>query len=185
MTTFQYLITRFLHHVEAFWFSADISKCGFHTWRWLCEFFLTESATFGVCLSANLAQVIWLGVTLSTEIFFACIASNSIPGHMFSSFLTYKIASFVFKSFLDLTWNKFHDISTRAAYKIWIQFNNLQFLLFRYFSFLIWSKILIKFEILNFNIAFWTMYIFILWFPVYCLLFKTLNMALMKAISTL
>lgn len=104
---------------------------------------------------------------------------------MNSSFLTYRIASFVFKSFLDFTWHKFHDISTGAAYKIWIQFNNLQFLLLRYFSFLFWSKILIKFEILNFNLASWTFYIFILRLPVYSLLFETLNMALMKAISTL
>jgi len=185
MTTFQYFITRFLHHVEAFSFSADISKCWLHTWRWLFEFFLTESATFGVSLSAHFTQVIWLGVTAGTEVFLALMASNSIVGHVNSCFMTYRIASFVFESFLDFTWHKFHDITTWAAYKIWIQFNNLQFLLLRYFSLLVWSKVLIKFEILNFNLTSCTFYIFILRLSVFSLIFKTINMALMPTISTL
>jgi len=104
MTTFQYFVARFLHGVEAFSFSADVSKRWFHTWRWLLEFFLTESALLSVCLPTHLTQVIWLVVATGTEVFLALMASNSIFCHMNSRILTYKIASFVFKSFLDFTW---------------------------------------------------------------------------------
>jgi hypothetical protein len=104
MTTFQYFVARFLHQVEAFSFSADVSKRWFHTWRWLLEFFLTESALLGVSLPAQFTQMIWLVVATGTEVFLALMASNSIFCHMNSRILTNRISSIVFKSFLDFTW---------------------------------------------------------------------------------
>lgn len=162
MSTRQYFIARFLHQVEAFSFSTNISECWFHTWWRLCEFFLTKSATFGISLSADFTQVIWLGITWGTEVFFAYMASNSIVCHMLSSFKTYWVSSFIFETFLYFTWLKLHNVSTRAAYEIWVQFNNLHFLLLLYFCLLIWSEIFIELILLHNCLTSCTFNIFIL-----------------------
>ena len=162
MSTIQYFIARFLHQVEAFSFSTNISERWFHTWRWLLEFFLAESATFGISLSTQFTQVIWLSVTCDTEVFLAYMTSDSLVGHMNSSFMTYRISSFVFEAFLHFTWHKLHNISTAATNEIWIQLYNLHLLLLLYFCLLIWSKIFIELILLYNSLASSTFNIFIL-----------------------
>jgi len=125
VTTGQNFITRLLHNVEAITLSTHISECWFHTWRWLLEFFFTESATFVIGLSTKLSQVIWFSVATSTEILLTFRASNSMICHVLSSICTYQITFVVFKSFLNITWHEFHNVSTGTTHKIWIQFNDL------------------------------------------------------------
>lgn len=89
VATCQNFIARLLHNIEAITFSAYISECWFHTWRWLLKFFFAESATFVISLSAKFTHVIWLIVATSTEILLTLWTSNSMIGHMLSSICTY------------------------------------------------------------------------------------------------
>lgn len=162
VATWKDFITGFLHDVEAIPFTAYITECWFHRGWWLSELFSAESTAFVVFCSAKLSKMIWLLVTLCTEVILTFIASNSMISHMLGSFLAYEISLVILESFLNCTWKKLHDVSTGATNEIWIEFDNLHLLLLGNFVLFIWSKIFIEFEVLNDCLASRTFDIFVL-----------------------
>lgn len=120
MRTFKKFITRLLHEIEALTLSTNISESWLHTWRWLLQFFLAESAGFGVILITSFSDVIRFVVAFSTEIFLTSVASDSIVRHVHSSFLGNKITLLVFLSLHNISWDELHDISALAADEIWV-----------------------------------------------------------------
>ena len=112
MATLQKFVTRLLHHVEAFSFSADVSKSWLHTWGWLSELLLAKTAHFGVVLIAGLTDMVRLCFTEGAEIFLAFIASDPMVSHMLCCLYGNGVTIVIFLSFHNLSWSHLYNIST-------------------------------------------------------------------------
>jgi len=64
-------VAALVDQTHAFTFSADVFKSRLHTWRWLGEFILTESATSGDILIARFANMVRLCLTARTKVLLA------------------------------------------------------------------------------------------------------------------
>jgi hypothetical protein len=100
--------------------------------------------------------MIWLGITLCTEILLTGIAPDSMIGHVLSSLNRYRVSIVVFLALDNFSRFHHHDISTRTTDHIGITFYHVLYNRLINFVLLFFVQILFQLEILDILVASWT-----------------------------
>jgi hypothetical protein len=82
MATREHFVTRLLHEVEAFTFSAHVSKCWLHTRRCLGELLLAETTHLSIVLVASFTDMVRIGIALSAEVLLTVMAPDTVVSHV-------------------------------------------------------------------------------------------------------
>lgn len=130
MSTRECLVTRQLHHVEAFSLSTNISESWLHTWGGLGQLLLAEPAECSVVLITCLSDMVWLRVTLGAEVLLATIAPDSVVGHVLCSLGRDRVSFIIFLALDHVSRLHHHDVSAGATYHVRVLFYYLHLLIF-------------------------------------------------------